>query len=120
MCIRDRTESYYGEDRKPLRYSPKFLGTLFLEKKIRKYTFNINTHYTEKMISMYSYPENNIIPANTITSCHTSKKYYLNGLELIGRISILNVLNKQYESSKGYPEPGRSIGLSITVNQKRK
>ena len=114
------TESYYGEERKPLRYSPKFLGTLFLEKKIRKYTFNLNTHYTEKMISMYSYPENNIIPANTITSFHTSKKYDLNGLEIIGRISILNILNKQYESSKGYPEPGRSVGLSITVNQKRK
>ena len=72
------------------------------------------------MISMYSYPENNIIPTNTITSFHTSKKYDLNGLEIIGRISILNILNKQYESSKGYPEPGRSVGLSITVNQKRK
>ena len=113
-------ESYYGKDRKPLRYSPKILGTLFLEGKIRNYTFNLNTHHTGKMISMYSYPENNIIPANTISSFHASKKYHLKGFELIGRISIINIFNKQYESSKGYPEPGQSIALTLTLNQERK
>ena len=35
-------------------------------------------------------------------------------------LSILNIFNKQHESSKGYPEPGRTVGLKITLKQKRK
>ena len=38
----------------------------------------------------------------------------------INSTSILNIFNKQHESSKGYPEPGRTVGLKITLKQKRK
>ena len=113
-------ESFFGKDRFPLRYSPKSIGTIFLEKKIRSFTISLNTHFSEEMISMYSYPEDNIIPANTITSLHSSNTFNFKKFEVIGILSILNIFNNQYESSKGYPEPGRSLGFTITLNQKRK
>ena len=72
------------------------------------------------MISMYSYPNNNIIPENVVTSLHISKKYQFQNIEPILTLSILNIFNKQHESSKGYPEPGRTLGLKITLKQKRK
>ena len=34
------------------------------------------------------------------------KKYQFQNIEPILTLSILNIFNKQHESSKGYPEPG--------------
>ena len=114
------TESFLGKNKKPLRYSPKKIGTVSFGKKIGNFTISFNTHYSAKMVSMYSYPENNIIPASTITSCHFSKIYHYKNFEAIGMLSILNTFDERYESSKGYPEPGRSIEMTLTINQKRK
>ena len=113
-------ESFFGKDKLPLRYSPKSIGTIFLEKKISSFTISLNTHFSAEMISMYSYPKDNIIPSSTTTSLHSSKTFNFKNFEVIGMLSILNIFNNQYESSKGYPEPGRSIGFTITLNQKRK
>jgi outer membrane cobalamin receptor len=113
------THSHWGDDKKPLRYSPKEVANLYIEKKIVDFTLSLNTHYTGEMISMYSYPNNNIIPENIVTSIHTSKKYKFQKIESILTLSILNIFNKQYESSKGYPEPGRTLDFKITLKQKR-
>lgn len=34
-------ESFFGKDKLPLRYSPKSIGTIFLEKKISSYTISL-------------------------------------------------------------------------------
>jgi len=68
---------------------------------------------------MYSYPNDNVIPENIVTSIYVSKKYSFKKTEPILTFSIQNIFNKEYESSKGYPEPGRSIELKITLKQKR-
>ena len=114
------THSHWGDDKKLLRYSPKEIANLYVEKKIVDFTLSLNSHYTGEMISMYSYPNNNIIPENVVTSLHISKKYQFQNIEPILTLSILNIFNKQHESSKGYPEPGRTVGLKITLKQKRK
>jgi outer membrane receptor protein involved in Fe transport len=41
-------------------------------------------------------------------------------MELVTSFSALNVFDTEYESSVGYPEPGRNFKISITLNQKRK
>ena len=113
------TKSFFGVEKKPLRYSPNEVANLYIEKKIINFTFSLNTHYTGEMISMYSYPNDNVIPENIVTSIYVSKKYSFKKTEPILTFSIQNIFNKEYESSKGYPEPGRSIELKITLKQKR-
>jgi len=113
-------KSSFGDDNRLIRYSPKTIATIYLEKIANDWMFSANIHYTDSMISMYSYPKDNIIPPSSITSFNTSKTYSLRNIELIGMVSLLNAFDTQYETSKGYPEPGRSIRMTLTLNQKRK
>ena len=68
---------------------------------------------------MYSYPNDNIIPPSTTASIYASKRYQFRYFGATLGCSISNILDKKYESSKGYPEQGRAFGLSLTINQKR-
>ena len=111
-------ESYFGDKKKPLRYSPGKIATVDLVKRFKNWIISMNTNYTGEMISMYSYPKDNIIPASTITSFHASKRYNVKYIDITIGTSIINIFNSEYESSKGYPEPGRSIELNLTLNQK--
>ena len=113
-------KSSFGDDNRLLRYSPENIATIYLEKITKDWMFSANIHYTDFMISMYSYPKDNMIPPSSITSFNTSKTYSLKNIELIGMASLLNAFDTQYETSKGYPEPGRSIRITLTLNQKRK
>ncbi|MGY8783414.1 MAG: hypothetical protein ACKVHA_08430, partial [Fidelibacterota bacterium] len=61
----------------------------------------------------------NIIPASSLNTFNISKKVSVEKFDLITVFSALNTLNNQYESSKGYPEPGRSLRISLTLNKKR-
>lgn len=106
-------------NREPLRYSPEKIGTIFLEKSLNNFSISTSSHFTGEMISAYSYPKNSTIPSNSITSIHASNTIPLQKLDLIASFSIINVFNQDYESSRGYPEPGRSFELTITINQKK-
>ena len=110
-------KSNFGDDNKPLRYSPARTFTWQFKKEIKSLILSLNAHYTGKMISMYSYPTDNIIPSNTTTSIYASKEYQFRYFGAILGCSVLNLLNKKYESSKGYPEHGRAFVLSLTINQ---
>ena len=114
------TESYYGKDKKRLRYTPQNIGSIFFEKSIKNFTLTSDTHYISEMISAYSYPKNNIIPKSSITSIHLKQKIKYNRFDLIFVASANNVFDKRYESSKGYPEPRKNFTTKITINQKRK
>ena len=72
------------------------------------------------MVSAYSYPKNNIIPPNSTTSIFIDQKTQLKKIELVTSFSVLNTFDQEYESSRGYPEPGRSFKITIMINQKRK
>ena len=85
----------------------------------KKWIISTQLNYTDEMISMYSYPENNILPANTISSIYLSRKFHKYNFNILPTISILNIENNQYDASKGYPEEGRSFKLSLTITQKR-
>ena len=111
--------SSIGNDGENLRYSPRNIGTIHFELKIKNWTCSSSTHFTDKMIAMYSYPRDNIIPASSLNTFNISKKVSVENFDLITVFSVLNTLNNQYESSKGYPEPGRSLRISLTLNKKR-
>ena len=112
-------KSHYGMNREPLRYSPERIGTIFLEKRLNKFSISTNSHFTGEMISAYSYPKNSTIPSNSTTSIHICNTMPLQRLDLIASFSIINVFDQDYESSRGYPEPGRSFELTLTINQKK-
>ena len=112
-------ESHYGINKDPLRYSPETIGTIFLEKKLNTLSISTSSHFTGEMISAYSYPKNSTIPSNSTTSIHVDNTIPLKKIELITSFSIINALNQDYESSRGYPEPGRSFEFTLTINQKK-
>lgn len=114
------SESYRKKDKTRLRYTPQNIGTVFFEKNIKNFNFSSDTHFISEMISAYSYPKNNIIPKSSITSIHLKQIIKYNTFDFIIAASANNILDKKYESSRGYPEPGKNFTTTITLKQKRK
>ena len=115
--------SIYSKNEKnnlPLRYTPENLSTIKIDwMPTKKWIISTQLNYTDEMISMYSYPENNILPANTISSIYLSREFHKYNFNILPTISILNIENNQYDASKGYPEEGRSFKFSLKITQKR-
>lgn len=113
------TDAFSEIEEQRLRYTPKKIGTLFLEKDFKGLSISTNTHYISEMISAYSYPKNNMIPENSVTSIHLSQTLKYNLFDLNYTTSLNNIFNEKYESSKGYPEPRKNFSITITLSQKK-
>ena len=108
------------ENDKPLRYAPSQLWTLTLDWNPSSWLFHTQIHGASSMISTYSWPEDIIIPSHQLLSGSIGKSFMMPWVEILTVLSIDNATNIQYESSKGYPEAGRSFRFTLTLNQKKK
>lgn len=95
---------------KPLRYAPDILGFISLETDSLFVNGWIQARYVGQRIAMYSWPkdvtmEPYLILSGGIKWPPTQRVTIL--------LSIENLLNLNYMTVNGYPEPGRSFSLTI-------
>jgi len=102
--------------RKPLRYAPEYLGALNIVLPFPQTDIGLQVHYTGKRIAMYSWPADVLLPGFTFLSTYFElrKKYFKI------HFAIENLLDNHYMTIYGYPEPGRSYRLTLTIQQPEK
>lgn len=108
--------NYYN---KSLRYAPENIASFNIQWQPKRANVNLQIDYTDEQISLYSYPEDVILEPFIIIN--SSFGYSLDILKrnVIAVISVENVLNKEYETIYGYPEPLRLYKLTLTYNFKK-
>ncbi|MFC1527213.1 TonB-dependent receptor [Candidatus Neomarinimicrobiota bacterium] len=64
-------------------------------------------------ISSYDYPYDELLPSYIQTNATIQYQLPIFGNQLLLWLDINNILDKQFESISGYPEPGRTIRLGL-------
>ncbi|MCJ7801624.1 MAG: TonB-dependent receptor [Candidatus Marinimicrobia bacterium] len=98
---------------KPLLYAPEFIGYAGVIYSSSIFQISLNVHYTGERISSYSYPDDELLPSYIQTNATLQYQLPIFGNQLLLWLDIYNILDKQFESIDGYPEPGRTIRLGL-------
>jgi len=100
---------------KALRYAPEISAHFSISAKLKNITWGISGRYTGSRIAMYNFPNDKILPQHYISSIYIHKNFMILDHELSFNISGDNILNSQFETILGYPEPGKSFYLTISI-----
>ena len=103
---------------KPLLYAPELIGYAGIVYTSSAIKISLNTHYTGEKVSSYGYPDDELLPAFIITNAAFQYQIPIFGNHISISLDINNILDKQYETINGYPEPGRAarFGLKYMLN----
>ena len=96
---------------KPLLYAPEVIGFINISYDLHIINIGIQAHYTGNRLVEYS--DDISLPGYWYTSAILQYKTELFGNLLSFIAEATNLLDKQYMSINGYPEPGRILNLSI-------
>ena len=105
---------------KSLLYTPTHSASLGIKKLFKQSTFDINTKINGERIYRYNWPYDNIQPA--YLSTNLSYKYQIsaiNKFETYIHLNSENIFDTQYQSVYGFPVPGRSYTLTITIKERK-
>ena len=100
---------------KRLRYAPNATAAFNLSWSPGPAALQLNHYYVSDRISMYSWPEDIILEANTLWSASLGWTWTPDPMNLTLVLAGDNLTDLRYESIRGYPEPGRSYRLTATL-----
>ncbi len=98
---------------KPLLYAPENIGYIRISYDYRSLTLGFQTHYTGERLANYNFPLDTNLPDYWLASASLEYKIELLSNSLILNVDLNNLLNLQYMSINGYPEPGRMFNFGI-------
>ncbi len=98
---------------KPLLYAPEVIGFINISYNFHAINVGVQAHYTGKRLAEYGFSDDISLPGYWYTSAILQYKTKLFGNLLSFIVDATNLLDKQYMSINGYPEPGRILNLSI-------
>ncbi len=107
------TRDHYHK--KPLRYAPEWSGAVQIQRSFGLANIGLSGRFTGERISMYEYPEDKTLPPHFIPSFIVSQSYEIRKHTIELQFSSDNIINKNFETIDGYPEPTRSVYLSINI-----
>ncbi|MFC1565721.1 TonB-dependent receptor plug domain-containing protein [Candidatus Neomarinimicrobiota bacterium] len=98
---------------KPLLYASEFIGYAGVIYLSSIFQISLNANYIGERISSYDYPYDELLPSYIQTNATIQYQLPIFGNQLLLWLDINNILDKQFESISGYPEPGRTIRLGL-------
>ena len=98
---------------KALLYAPEVIGYAGISYGIKALNIAFSAHYTGERISSYGYPDDKSLPSYIQTNATFQYLLSLFGNQFSLMLDVNNVLDKQFESINGYPEPGRIFNFGI-------
>ncbi len=107
---------HYG---KAIVYTPKYIWTNTVNVHTPLLTMSATSHYMSRIISLYSWPEDVVLPSVLIHDVSFFHKWGGKTGLLETRFTIQNMTNASYEMFRGFPEMGRSYRLSLTLSTER-
>ena len=105
---------------KPLLYSPTHSGSFNLQTHINRSSFKISTQFIGEKIYNYYWPTDNMLP-NYFTT-NVSYKYSFTKtqkFETYIHLNSENIFDTQYQSVYGFPVPGHSYSIAITIKERK-
>ena len=99
--------------KKQLLYSPKHSAGLNLDYAINGWQLHYQIHFTDERITRYSWPSDIVIDKMIEHTIGISYDYQFKYGKISNSFLIENLTNEQYETIKGYPEPGRILKYRI-------
>ena len=101
--------------KKSLRYAPTGTASGSVSWTPGQFGIEVQSNFTGERIAMYSWPEDVTLPSYAITDLSLSYtlQNWFKRIKLISILSVDNITDEIYETIRGYPEPGRSINLTI-------
>ena len=105
------------QQNKALRYAPELSGNIIVSAKLKKFTAGISGCFTGTRIAMYNFPDDEMLPSHFIPSLFIQKNFKIFKHPLSINLAADNILDTQFETILGYPEPGRSFYFSISIKQ---
>ena len=105
---------------KTILYTPQNSGSFSILGSNNNVKFGYSLQYTGARLYRYSSPNDNELPGYIQSNVSINKILQENNsLVLEGAIIIENIFNKQYQTIYGFPNPGRTISLTITINERQ-
>jgi outer membrane cobalamin receptor len=98
---------------KPLLYAPELIGYAGVVYSSSYIQISLNAHYTGERISTYGYPDDVLLPSYLQTNAAVQIQLPILGNQLFVLFDVNNILDKQFETIIGYPEPGRNIKIGL-------
>lgn len=98
---------------KALLYAPEVIGYAGISYDIKALNIAFSAHYTGERISSYGLPDDTLLPSYIQTNATFQYKLPILGNQLSVLFAVNNLLDKQFETISGYPEPGRTIRLGL-------
>ena len=98
---------------KPLPYAPELIGYAGVIYSSSIFKMSLNAHYTGERVSSYGYPDDELLPSYIQTNAVLQCQLSIFGNQLLLWLDINNILNNQFESINGYPEPDRTMRLGL-------
>jgi len=101
---------------KPLLHAPEIIGFAGMNYTINALNIALSAHYTGERITAYpnfSNPDDTMLPSYVQTTATLQYQLPLLGNQFSIMLDVNNILDKQFESISGYPEPGRNFRIGI-------
>ncbi len=99
----------------PLVYSPNKTAAFGVTWAPSQLELNLQYNYLSDRISSYDYPTHIILPAMETWSVSIANTWQSRFANMTLVLSIDNAMDVEYETIKGYPEPGRSFRISMNL-----
>ena len=102
---------------KRLRYAPKNSGAIGLTWQPDPLSFKLQLNYTGERIAMYSWPNDIILPEALLLSFSSGYTFDFRFGSFTLVAAVDNLSDIEYETIRGFPEPGRSFRFTFTYQR---
>ncbi|UCH62872.1 MAG: TonB-dependent receptor [Fidelibacterota bacterium] len=108
--------SHYG---KPLRFAPRHTAKLLVEIYGQTdWCLSLQALAISAYLTAYNYPHDNTQPPVLTCNAQIYRQFLLRRGAITITLGIKNILDQRYEFIPGYPEQGRSINLTISLERR--
>ena len=91
-----------------------------VRKKLKKGEIGASFTFTGERLYRYNWPQDNILPSHLLSNLHYLHNINtINFFELDAILTIENLFDTQYQNIYGFPDPGRSITFTLTLNERK-
>ena len=119
------TENYnrslsYNHQGKSLMHSPNHSASFVIQSKINRSMLRLSAKFIGDRIQGYSWPSDNMLPSYFTTNI--TYRYKLSNtyqFEKYIHLKFENLFDVQYQSVYGYPVPGYSYSITITIKESK-
>ncbi len=104
---------------KQLLYTPTNSAYITFISIIQYAQIMYHVKYTGSRLYSYNWPQDNALPGYISSNLSIIVPIHEKKHSIDVHLKIENLMNIQYQSIYGFPDPGRSITLTLTINEKR-